>query len=94
MKAAPLIVNWHEDTSPIYSVHFEAGGKGRLATGGGDNKVRIWKVEHAAEERKVTYLSTLSKHTQAVNVVRFSPKGVLSTHSIERGYYDHELTAF
>ena len=28
------------------------------------------------EERKVTYLSTLSKHTQSVNVVRFCPKGM------------------
>ncbi|KKA25160.1 Chromatin assembly factor 1 subunit B [Rasamsonia emersonii CBS 393.64] len=35
----------------------------------------LWKVEGTGEERKITYLSTLVKHTQAVNVVRFSPKG-------------------
>lgn len=33
-------------------------------------------MEATGEERKVIYLSTLVKHTQAVNVVRFSPKGI------------------
>ncbi|KAI1848277.1 hypothetical protein JX266_005990 [Neoarthrinium moseri] len=75
MKSTPLIINWHDSTSPVYSAHFEPHGKGRLATGGGDNNVRIWKVEGEGEDRKVDYLSTLSKHTQAVNVVRWAPKG-------------------
>ncbi|KAF2486549.1 WD40-repeat-containing domain protein [Neohortaea acidophila] len=77
MKAAPLLVSWHEDNSPIYSAHFEPHGKGRLATAGGDGHIRIWKVETNGEERKVTYLSTLKKHTQAVNVVRWCPRGEL-----------------
>ncbi|KAJ5095820.1 Chromatin assembly factor 1 subunit B [Penicillium alfredii] len=75
MKATPLLISWHNDNAPIYSVHFDPNGKGRLATAGNDNNVRLWKVESTGEERKVTYLSTLVKHTQAVNVVRFSPKG-------------------
>ncbi|KAF2021627.1 WD40 repeat-like protein [Aaosphaeria arxii CBS 175.79] len=75
MKAAPLLVSWHNENAPIYSAHFEPGGKGRLATAGGDNNVRLWKVENNGEDRKVTYLSTLMKHTQAVNVVRWCPKG-------------------
>ncbi|PYI15195.1 WD40 repeat-like protein [Aspergillus japonicus CBS 114.51] len=75
MKATPLLISWHDDNAPIYSVHFDPNGKGRLATAGNDNNVRIWKVESTGEERKVSYLSTLVKHTQAVNVVRFSPKG-------------------
>ncbi|KAJ5765436.1 Chromatin assembly factor 1 subunit B [Penicillium odoratum] len=75
MKASALLVSWHDDNVPIYSVHFDPNGKGRLATGGNDNNVRLWKVESTGEERKVTYLSTLIKHTQAVNVVRFCPKG-------------------
>ncbi|ORY70218.1 WD40-repeat-containing domain protein [Pseudomassariella vexata] len=75
MKSTPLIINWHDQNAPIYSAHFELHGKGRLATGGGDNNVRIWKVEGEGEDRKVDYLSTLSKHTQAVNVVRWAPKG-------------------
>ncbi|KAI0505819.1 WD40 repeat-like protein [Xylaria bambusicola] len=75
MKSTPLIINWHEKNAPIYSAHFEPHGKGRLATGGGDNSVRIWKVEGDGEDRRVEYLSTLAKHSQAVNVVRWAPKG-------------------
>ncbi|MCJ1336970.1 hypothetical protein MMC09_002248 [Bachmanniomyces sp. S44760] len=75
MKASPLLISWHNDNAPIYSAQFEPHGKGRLATSGGDNNVRLWKVSTEGEERKVTYLTTLIKHTQAVNVVRFAPKG-------------------
>ena len=64
-------------SQPIYSAHFESHGKERLATGGGDNNVRIWKITGEGEERQVDYLSTLTKHTQAVNVVRWAPKGKL-----------------
>ncbi|TPX17207.1 uncharacterized protein E0L32_003325 [Thyridium curvatum] len=77
MKSTPLIINWHDQNAPIYSAHFEPHGKSRLATAGGDNNVRLWKVEGEGEDRKVDYLSTLSKHTQAVNVVRWAPKGEL-----------------
>ncbi|QIW97815.1 hypothetical protein AMS68_003333 [Peltaster fructicola] len=77
MKAAPLLVSWHDENAPIYSAHFEPHGKERLATGGGDHLVRLWRIEANGEERKVTYLSTLAKHTQAVNVVRWSPRGEL-----------------
>ncbi|EME87282.1 uncharacterized protein MYCFIDRAFT_184373 [Pseudocercospora fijiensis CIRAD86] len=77
MKAAPLLVAWHDDNGPIYSAHFERQGKGRLATAGGDSNVRLWSIESNADERKVTYLSTLRKHTQAVNVVRWCPRGEL-----------------
>ncbi|KAF9634748.1 hypothetical protein BFW01_g5643 [Lasiodiplodia theobromae] len=77
MKAAPLLVAWHDDNAAIYSAHFEPHGKGRLATAGGDNNVRLWKIEGSGEDRKVTYLSTLVKHTQAVNVVRWCPRGEL-----------------
>ncbi|KAI5272939.1 WD40 repeat-like protein [Aureobasidium subglaciale] len=92
MKAAPLLVSWHDENTPIYSAHFEPHGKGRLATAGGDNNVRVcqsvapsvktvtdkqqlWKIDGSGEDRSVTYLSTLAKHTQAVNVVRWCPKG-------------------
>jgi len=75
MKAAPLIINWHDQNAPVYSAHFEPSGKGRLATAGGDNHIRIWRVQVDGEDRKVEYLSTLSKHNQAVNVVRWAPKG-------------------
>lgn len=41
MKAAPLLVAWHDNNDPIYSAHFEPHGKGRLATAGGDFNVRV-----------------------------------------------------
>lgn len=41
MKAKPLLVAWHNDNVPIYSADFETHGKGRLATAGGDNNVRV-----------------------------------------------------
>ncbi|KAI4284373.1 MAG: hypothetical protein L6R38_001479 [Xanthoria sp. 2 TBL-2021] len=76
MKASPLLISWHNENTPIYSAHFEPhSNKGRFATAGGDNNVRLWRLERDGEHRTVTYLSTLIKHTQAVNVVRFAPRG-------------------
>ncbi|RAL62077.1 hypothetical protein DID88_002563 [Monilinia fructigena] len=77
MKATPLIINWHDSNLPIYSCDWEKAGKGRLATAGGDSNVRLWKIDSDGEDRKIEYLATLQKHTQAVNVVRWAPKGEL-----------------
>ncbi|KAH3669020.1 hypothetical protein WICMUC_005119 [Wickerhamomyces mucosus] len=42
--------------------------------------LQIWKILRKIEGPQVEYLSTLSKHTQAVNVVRFDPSGkILAT---------------
>ncbi|KAF7309320.1 WD-REPEATS-REGION domain-containing protein [Mycena indigotica] len=61
----------------------------RLATGGEDNHVRVWMVyphirppgveDESISRRpaRVEYLATLSRHSAAVNVVRFSPNGEL-----------------
>jgi hypothetical protein len=40
---------------------------------------QIWKVETNGDDRKVTYLSTLKKHSQAVNVVRWCPRGTIDS---------------
>ncbi|KAJ7209271.1 WD40-repeat-containing domain protein [Mycena pura] len=59
----------------------------RLATAGEDNHVRVWMVHPhiqppglggdpaPARPARVEYLATLSRHSAAVNVVRFSPNG-------------------
>lgn len=67
MKASPIQIAWHDEGKPIFSVHFEPHGKGRLATGGGDNHVRLWKVNKDGEERTVTYLTTLMKVSGGAN---------------------------
>ncbi|KAH9894583.1 WD40-repeat-containing domain protein [Xylariomycetidae sp. FL2044] len=75
MKSTPLIFNWHEKNAPIYSAHFEPAPGKRLATAGGDHQVRIWNVVGDGENRRVEFLAHLIKHSQAVNVVRWAPKG-------------------
>ncbi|PBP26800.1 WD domain-containing protein [Diplocarpon rosae] len=75
MKAAPMIVNWHAENAPIYSADFQPHGRGRVATGGGDNNVRLWRLAAEGEERQVEYLCTMARHTRTVNVVRWAPRG-------------------
>lgn len=88
MNSATIAVHWHDDGQPVYSVSFEPSDghllSTRLATAGGDNNVRIWHVKYGSlaslDETSVEYLSTLRKHTQAVNAVRFDPSGeILAT---------------
>lgn len=39
-------------------------------------RTQLWKVEAKGEEREITYLTTLVKHTCSVNVVRWCPTGI------------------
>lgn len=80
MKAQKLMIHWHVDEtdigkggiSAIFSADFHPNGS-RLTTGGQDCNVRIWRLSNNGSQ--VQYLATLKKHTQTVNVVRFSPSG-------------------
>lgn len=82
MNASTITVHWHNDNQPIYLVDFQPPHRDqqlkRLVTGGGDNNIRIWQL-HIREGNAPTidYVSTLRKHTQAVNVVRFNSRGDL-----------------
>ena len=85
MKASPLLISWHNENTPIYSAHFEPHGKGRLATAGGDNNVRLWKVERDGEERSVTYLTTLIKvSSRIIGLVHGHAKGIAAHTSGQR----------
>lgn len=76
MKAKVLQIHWHE-RQPIFSLSLD--NHGRLATAGGDHKIRLWDVKqqltssHDGMNMSITYRSTLRRHLKAVNVVRFHP---------------------
>ncbi|KAJ1798931.1 Chromatin assembly factor 1 subunit [Coemansia sp. RSA 2399] len=83
MKVKTVLINWH-DKLPIFSVDFDhnytdSRGGWRFATGGGDNNVRIWRLQSPDEREAdpqqpmVEFLASLNRHTAPVNVVRFSP---------------------
>ncbi|AET38404.1 Cac2p Ecym_2695 [Eremothecium cymbalariae DBVPG len=89
MEASSLQIYWHE-SQPIYSLAFQpcsrdSGSESpRLVTAGGDNKVRIWQLNLGKEEpykvETIDFLSSLTQHEQAVNVVRFNHLGdILAT---------------
>jgi chromatin assembly factor 1 subunit B len=84
IRAKTLALHWHEGAAAIYSVAMQPSKPGarsaRLVTGGGDNNVRIWEVDYSQDGTEVSgvkYLSSITKHTQAVNCVRFNPDGTL-----------------
>ena len=56
-------------TSPVRSVAFHREGA-RLASGGGDNTIRVWSLDQTSASPTV-----LSGHTGSVNSVVFSPDG-------------------
>ncbi|KAM4044480.1 chromatin assembly factor 1 subunit B isoform 1-T1 [Anomaloglossus baeobatrachus] len=77
MKVITCEISWH-NREPVYSVDFQHGNSkiNRLASAGVDTAVRIWKVEKNEKGKAVVeFLASLTRHTKAVNVVRFSPNG-------------------
>ncbi|XP_078432919.1 transducin/WD40 repeat-like superfamily protein isoform X2 [Wolffia australiana] len=76
MKGGILQINWH-DTKPVLTLDFHPQ-TGLLATGGNDHDIKLWVVMASSDSKKgpsATYKSSLSYHSSAVNVLRFSPSG-------------------
>nr|XP_057937461.1 chromatin assembly factor 1 subunit B [Doryrhamphus excisus]XP_057937462.1 chromatin assembly factor 1 subunit B [Doryrhamphus excisus] len=80
MKVVTCEIAWH-NKEPVYSLDFQHSSDGRthrLATAGVDTTVRLWRVDMGPDGKAVVeFLSNLTRHTKAVNVVRFSPTGEL-----------------
>lgn len=84
MKVKTVQIVWH-GKEPVFSLDFhpaagvkpEEGDKYLLATGGGDNEVRMWEVsvDETDGDPTVKHIGSLTAHSKSVNVVRFSPSG-------------------
>ncbi|XP_054805020.1 LOW QUALITY PROTEIN: chromatin assembly factor 1 subunit FAS2 [Prosopis cineraria] len=86
MKGGTLQINWHE-TKPVLSLDFHSI-TATLATGGADFDIKLWSVKPAEAQKKlpvVTYLNSLSYHSSAVNVIRFSSSGELLASGADGG---------
>eukprot|EP00850_Spirogloea_muscicola_P000578 SM000002S05658 [mRNA] locus=s2:1447387:1458351:+ [translate_table: standard] len=73
MRARTVQILWH-DKDPVLSLDFHASGL--LATAGADKDIKLWELGVDKEGLPTaSYLSSLSHHSYAVNVIRFSPAG-------------------
>ncbi|KAK1310792.1 hypothetical protein QJS10_CPA08g01297 [Acorus calamus] len=76
MRGGTVQVVWH-DSKPVLTVDFHSP-TGLLATGGADHDIKLWVINPGESQKKgptASYQSSLSYHSSAVNVLRFSPSG-------------------
>ncbi|KAM2196608.1 hypothetical protein ACFX1Q_000108 [Malus domestica] len=76
MKGGTVQINWH-DTKPVLTLDFHPIS-GTLATGGADFDIKLWLISSSETEKKLpvaSYQNSLSYHSSAVNVLRFSRSG-------------------
>lgn len=68
-------ISWH-GSDPVLTLDFHRSS-GLLATGGADHDIKLWTLRQADDGAlpSATFESSLSYHTAAVNVVRFSSIG-------------------
>ncbi|XP_065156568.1 uncharacterized protein Caf1-105 [Atheta coriaria] len=82
MKCSIPEISWH-NREPVLSIDIQPlntinNDFYRMATGGSDNLVLIWKLEVQPDyEIKVSVLAELTRHQRSVNCVKWSPSGEL-----------------
>ncbi|KAF8018945.1 hypothetical protein BT93_H3742 [Corymbia citriodora subsp. variegata] len=85
MKGGTVQINWHE-TKPVLTLDFHPLS-GLLATGGADFDIKLWLL--VCEEPKkgpvAAYQNSLTYHSSAVNILRFSPSGELLASGADGG---------
>lgn len=76
MKVTTPEISWHAKEA-IYSVDIQPKQENhpcRVATAGIDSNVRIWELKPEVKTG-ISFLSNLTRHEKAVNIVRFSKSG-------------------
>ncbi|KAK7247566.1 hypothetical protein RIF29_42451 [Crotalaria pallida] len=87
MKGGTVQISWHEG-KPILTLDFHPPSS-TLATAGADFDIKFWSIKSVAGTQKklpqVSYLNSLTYHSSAVNVVRFSSSGELLASGADGG---------
>ncbi|KAL5175864.1 Chromatin assembly factor 1 subunit FAS2 [Glycine soja] len=86
MKGGTVQISWH-DGKPVLTLDFHPHSA-TLATAGADFDIKFWQIKPAGSPKKlpvVSYLSNLSYHSSAVNVIRFSSSGELLASGADGG---------
>ncbi|XP_027341888.1 chromatin assembly factor 1 subunit FAS2 isoform X2 [Abrus precatorius] len=86
MKGGTVQISWHE-SKPILTLDFHPLSA-TLATAGADFDIKFWSIKPSGTQKKlpaVSYLSNLSYHSSAVNVLRFSASGELLASGADGG---------
>ncbi|CAH9123243.1 unnamed protein product [Cuscuta epithymum] len=76
MRGGAVQINWH-DTKPVLTLDINPV-TGILATGGADCEIKLWTISSSEDPKKapgVAYKTSLTYHSSAINVLRFSPSG-------------------
>ncbi|QCD84821.1 chromatin assembly factor 1 subunit B [Vigna unguiculata] len=85
MKGGTVQIVWHE-RKPVLTLDFHPLSA-TLATAGADFDIKFWSIKPSGTEKLplVSYLSNLTYHSSAVNVIRFSSSGELLASGADGG---------